>query len=122
MQQTPHLEEILHGWGLEAVTDWQAIQENIAKVTLTDGRSFVFKNLGPNTEAATRRLQFEHDVLTHVAGQGLAVAVPLLSRAGLPYVIDLEQIYRLSHWLPNQPARVQNDEEQSHLYRNSGAS
>jgi Ser/Thr protein kinase RdoA (MazF antagonist) len=121
MKQTSQLNKILQAWGIEVVIGWQVIQENIAKVTLADGRVFVFKNLGPNTAAATQRLQFEYDVLTHVAGQGLAVAVPLLSKASLPYVVESDQVYRLSHWLPNQPARVQTEEEQGHLYRNYGA-
>jgi len=121
MEQTSQLNKILQTWSIDDISEWQAIQENIAKVILADDRAFVFKNLGLNSEAATRRLQFEYDVLTHVAGQGLAVAVPLLSQASLPYVIESDQVYRVSHWLPNRPARVQNEEEQSHLYWNYGA-
>ncbi len=112
---------ILQGWGIETVADCQALQENIAKITLADGRQFLFKHLGPNAENLIQRLQFEYDVLSHVTEQGLAVAVPLLSRAGVPYVIDNEQVYRLSHWLPNQPGTPQSEADLIRLYRNYGA-
>lgn len=121
MDLTAHLEEILSCWGIHTIANWQAIQDNIAKITLDDGRSFVLKALGPCTAATIRRLHFEHEVLHHVEQQGLAVAVPLLSNHGVPYVCDADRIYRLSHWLSNQPAEAQTSAERARLYQNYGA-
>ncbi len=120
MDLAPHLKEVLLCWGSDTLASWHEIQNNVAKLTLDDGRSFVLKALGPCSEATMRRLRFEHEVLRHVEQQGLAVAVPLLSNQGTPYVIASDCIYRLSHWLPNQPAEAQTSAERARLYQNYG--
>lgn len=121
MERTSQLEGILKHWKDNAIADWHIIQDNIAQVTLVDGSQFVLKQLGLGNEEAIRRLQFEHDVLHHVAQMGLSVAVPLLSEEGVPYVIETDQVYRLSKWLPNQPAEVRTSEERVRLHQNYGA-
>ena len=67
MQQTSQIEAILQCWGIDAIANWQAIQDNIARITLADGDELVLKALGPSDAAKTARLHFEHDVLCHVA-------------------------------------------------------
>lgn len=121
MQHTSQLEETLKHWNDNAIADWHVIQDNIAQITLVDGSQFVLKQLGMGTEEAIRRLHFEHDVLHHVSQMGLSVAAPLLSKEGVPYVVDTDQVYRLSKWLPNQPAEVCTSEERVRLYQNYGA-
>jgi Ser/Thr protein kinase RdoA (MazF antagonist) len=121
MELTPHLEEIVAGWGIDTIANWHVIQDNISRITLVDGRQFVLKELGLRNEETIRRLHFEHEVLHHVEQTGLSVAVPLLSNKGTPYVVNSEHIYRLSDWLPNQPAEVQTSEERVRLYQNYGA-
>lgn len=120
MVPTARVKEILTRWGIDTTADWQVIQANVSRITLADGRQFVLKDLGPKNEAALRRLHFEQEVLLHVAQRGLSVAAPLPSDLGLPYVIIANHIYRLSHWLPNQPAQVQTSEDQIRLYQNYG--
>jgi Ser/Thr protein kinase RdoA (MazF antagonist) len=121
MELTSRREEILQGWEIEPVATWHMIQDNIARITLANGRQVVLKQLGLHSEDSIRRLQFEYDVLQHVDQLGLSVALPLLSTKGVPYVIDSDQIYRLSNWLPNQPAEVRTGEERVRLYQNYGA-
>jgi len=121
MELTSHLEKILACWGIDAIANWEVIQDNIARITLADGEQFVLKALGPSNETTIRRLHFEHAVLQHVAQRGLSVAVPLLSNKGVPYVIEADHIYRLSRWLANRPAKVQTSEERVRLYQNYGA-
>lgn len=120
MERTSPLEDILTHWGIKAVANWETIQENIAKITPADGPTLVLKELGPDSEATRQRLHFEYEILHHVEQSGLSVAVPLLSKQGVPYVSTSENLYRLSHWLPNQPAMVQTNEERIRLYQNYG--
>lgn len=120
MEQTARLEQILTYWDIQPVADWHVIQQNIARITSVDGRHFVLKDLGDDNEWAIRRLQFEYEVLHHVEQTGFAVARPLLSSQGTPYVVDDGHLYRLSHWLPNRPADVQTSQEQGRLYANYG--
>lgn len=121
MELSPHIEEILTGWGIDTVADWHSIQDNICSITLVDSRQFVLKELGLRKEETIQRLHFEYEVLHHVKQMGLSVAVPLLSNQGTPYVIASDHIYRLSNWLPNQPVQVKTGKDQVRLYQNYGA-
>jgi Ser/Thr protein kinase RdoA (MazF antagonist) len=111
---------LLRHWKIDAVTAWQALQENVWHITLADGRNLVFKAIGAYTETIAQRLDFERDVLNHVVERGVAAAVPMLSTVGTPYVIDDGQIYRLSQWLVNRFTAPQTDAERMLLYRNYG--
>ena len=120
MNTTSRFDNILKCWRLDGTTSWRAIQDNVFRIRLVDDRQFVLKDLGLQNERTIQRLQFEYDVLHHVAQTGLPAAVPLLSDDGRPYIVDADHVFRLSDWLRNEPAEVQTGEKHSRLLRNYG--
>jgi Ser/Thr protein kinase RdoA (MazF antagonist) len=115
-----NIQELLQPWKLGEIATFDAIQENVFRVTCTNGNQVVLKDLGPRTEEKIRRLRFERDVLHHVEQQGLSVAVPLLTPEGNSYNIATDCIYRLSHWLPNRPAELRTGSERDRMYQSYG--
>jgi hypothetical protein len=61
MQQADRLEQIIRHWAIDTIIELQTIQDNAAWVTLSDGRVFVLKELGPGSAEAVERLHFEYD-------------------------------------------------------------
>lgn len=121
MKTPSDITALLKAWGINEMTSNDAIQDNIQLISLAGGKQVVLKDVGADTETVIKRLEFERDVLEHVAQQGLAVAIPLSTQAGKPFHVASGRVYRLSHWLPNKYVEPRTDDERAQLYRNYGA-
>jgi Ser/Thr protein kinase RdoA (MazF antagonist) len=107
-ERVAHLQAILAEWDIPPIISIEAVYEGhpVFKVT-TVGPAFTLKDISdaPNV----LRLEFTHNVLTHVARSGLQVPVPIPSRSAQFAANSQGRIYLLSEFIeageyPSDPA------------------
>src|SRR5262245_32944786 len=92
------LQAVLAHWDIPPVTAMVAVQEDysVFKIT-TVGPTFILKDISDAPDLT--RLEFTRHVLAHVAGSGLRVPIPLLSRSAQTAVSFQERFYVLSEFI-----------------------
>lgn len=116
----PNTLGLLKPWAIGAVTATEQLQGNVLRITASDGRNLVLKEVAPVSDQLLERIQFEYDVLAHVVRCGVRAAVPLLTVDGAPYSVTDGLVYKLADWLPNRPAPVMTAQEQIALNASCG--
>ncbi len=102
-----HLKTVLTEWDIPPVLSIEAVSEGhpVFRI-ITAAQSFTLKEIPGGLDLP--RLEFTHDVLTHVAKTGLQVPVPLPARS-FEYVVSLQgRTYLLYRFIeagayPNEP-------------------
>src|SRR5262245_57094623 len=93
-----HIHAILAHWDITTDASIAVVHEDhhVFKITTT-GPTFILKDISaaPNLT----RLEFTRNVLTHVAGTGLPVPIPLLSRSAQSAVPSQGRFYLLSEFI-----------------------
>ncbi|MFN8446888.1 MAG: phosphotransferase [Caldilineaceae bacterium] len=101
-EHNAHLTAILAHWELPPLITIAALQEkhSVYKIT-TNGPSFILKDISdaPNLT----RLEFTHQVLTHVAHSGLYVPTPLAARSAALAVPYQGRFYLLTNYIEARP-------------------
>jgi Ser/Thr protein kinase RdoA (MazF antagonist) len=99
MHDDGHIRTVLACWGIVDGVAWQALHHKGTVVLVTTAASdqLVLKEVGDATQAD--RLYAEYELLLHLHGSGVPVAMPLPVVDGLPFATYAGKLYTLAPYL-----------------------
>lgn len=114
---------VLRRWGIGKVQKVREIHPGrVFEILAVDGRSYILKAMGSAGDETPRRLDFEAEVLSHIAKCDVPVALPLRTVGDGALGAGLKsQVYTLSPKLPRMEWGQRNEKEIQQLCRKVGA-
>ena len=96
-ERLAHLQAVLAHWDIPLVTSIVAVGGDSVFKATTVGSTFILKDISdaPNLT----RLEFTRNVLTHVAGAGIRVPIPLLSQSAQSAIPFQGRLYLLAEFI-----------------------